>query len=109
MLSSGPKRGLRRAGIHCRWQWSGWHPSAPHSDIGGALATGERPRAGWVGHIGRRTSRLLIGTAVTMTTGTVSTVTRERDWSAFAPRTYLNEYYADVGPENLALLEFFAK
>lgn len=32
-----------------------------------------------------------------------------KDWAEFDPRAYLEEYYADVGPENLALLDFFAK
>lgn len=32
-----------------------------------------------------------------------------KDWAEFGPRAYLEEYYADVGPENLALLTFFAK
>jgi hypothetical protein len=31
------------------------------------------------------------------------------DWSHFDPHAYLNEYYADLGPENLALLRFFAQ
>ena len=31
------------------------------------------------------------------------------DWSHFDPRDYLREYYADVGPENTALLRFLAE
>lgn len=37
------------------------------------------------------------------------TTTITKDWAEFGPRAYLEEYYADVGPENLALLDFFAK
>ncbi len=29
-----------------------------------------------------------------------------RDWTSFDPNAYLDEYYADVGPENVALLRF---
>lgn len=32
-----------------------------------------------------------------------------RDWSLFEPRSYLNEYYGDIGPENLALMGFFTR
>jgi hypothetical protein len=31
------------------------------------------------------------------------------DWSDFDPREYLDEYYRDLGPENLALLRFFVE
>lgn len=31
------------------------------------------------------------------------------DWTQFDPAEYLNDYYADVGPENLALLRFLAE
>jgi hypothetical protein len=31
-----------------------------------------------------------------------------KDWRAFDPGAYLNEYYADLGEENLALLQFYA-
>lgn len=31
------------------------------------------------------------------------------DWSQFDPRAYLNEYYADLGNENLALLRFLVE
>ncbi len=34
---------------------------------------------------------------------------RVRDWSAFSPQAYLQEYYADIGAENLALLQFLVK
>ncbi len=34
---------------------------------------------------------------------------RSTDWANFEPRAYLAEYYADVGPENLALLTFFSR
>jgi SAM-dependent methyltransferase len=30
-------------------------------------------------------------------------------WASFNARTYLQEYYGDVGPENLAYLQFFAR
>ena len=30
-------------------------------------------------------------------------------WAKFDPTDYLNEYYADIGPENLALLRFLAE
>jgi hypothetical protein len=32
-----------------------------------------------------------------------------RDWSAFSPQAYLHEYYADIGAENLALLQFLQR
>src|SRR5215831_9516556 len=32
---------------------------------------------------------------------------RLEDWTAFNPRAYLNEYYADLGEENLAILRFY--
>jgi hypothetical protein len=38
-------------------------------------------------------------------------MTREsptRDWSRFDPKEYLREYYCDLGPENRALVQFFA-
>jgi SAM-dependent methyltransferase len=31
------------------------------------------------------------------------------NWADFEPRAYLDEYYADVGPENVALLRFFSR
>ena len=31
------------------------------------------------------------------------------DWDQFDPGAYLDEYYADIGDENLALLEFLAE
>jgi hypothetical protein len=31
------------------------------------------------------------------------------DWSQFDPAAYLNEYYGDLGPENLALLRFLVE
>lgn len=38
---------------------------------------------------------------------TASTVTQ--DWNQFDPTAYLDEYYADIGSENLALLRFLAE
>ena len=35
--------------------------------------------------------------------------TRGRDWTAFNPRAYLDVYYADIGAENYALLQFFVE
>ncbi len=32
-----------------------------------------------------------------------------RDWSAFNPQAYLREYYADMGAENLTLLQFLVR
>ena len=32
-----------------------------------------------------------------------------KDWAAFSPRAYLQEYYSDIGAENLALLQFLAR
>ncbi len=32
-----------------------------------------------------------------------------KNWKDFNPRDYLHEYYADVGPENFALLQFAVK
>jgi len=31
-----------------------------------------------------------------------------KDWMAFDPSAYLNEYYSDLGEENLAILQFYA-
>lgn len=31
-----------------------------------------------------------------------------KDWRAFDPSSYLNEYYSDLGAENLAILRFYA-
>ncbi|MBC7234391.1 MAG: methyltransferase domain-containing protein [Chloroflexi bacterium] len=33
----------------------------------------------------------------------------QSDYNGFDPRSYLQEYYADVGPENLALLRFLVR
>jgi len=30
------------------------------------------------------------------------------NWTAFDPRAYLDEYYSDVGEENLAIMHFYA-
>ena len=32
-----------------------------------------------------------------------------RDWAEFDPVAYLDEYYGDIGSENLALLRFMAE
>lgn len=32
-----------------------------------------------------------------------------QNWAEFSPRDYLQEYYSNIGPENLALLKFTAK
>jgi hypothetical protein len=36
----------------------------------------------------------------------LSTATTARDWTEFDPRAYLDEYYAEIGGENHALLQF---
>lgn len=38
----------------------------------------------------------------------LSIPSRPRDWTAFDPGEYLNEYYADLGEENVAILRFYA-
>ena len=37
----------------------------------------------------------------------LSIPSRPRDWTAFDPSAYLNEYYADLGEENVAILQFY--
>ena len=39
----------------------------------------------------------------------MSNHTITHNWAEFNPRDYLQEYYSDVGPENLALLQFAVK
>jgi len=38
----------------------------------------------------------------------ISIPSRPRDWTEFDPSAYLNEYYADLGEENVAILRFYA-
>jgi hypothetical protein len=39
----------------------------------------------------------------------MSNKTPAQKWQAFDPRDYLEEYYADVGAENFALLKFIVR
>jgi NNMT/PNMT/TEMT family len=39
----------------------------------------------------------------------MTNLTLTRDWAEFDPRAYLNEYYADLGDENRALVQFFVE